>query len=74
MNSAEQSVLVVLEAAKLLPQQSSGSQSGKLHCQVCSVTKYGVCVACQETHQLSVAFVADLFQVSILSSLFAPLL
>jgi len=63
-----------LEAGKLLPQHSAGTHSGKLHPQVCSVTKVGVCVACQGTYQLSIALLVDLFQVSILSSLFAALL
>ncbi len=52
MKSAEHSVLVVLESAKLLPQQSisSGSSShpGKLHPQVCSVAKYGALLHVKE--------------------------
>ncbi len=62
-----------LQAAKLLPQRSPGSLSGKLF-QVCSVNNIGICVACQGTYQLSTAFLVDLFQSSLLSSLFAALL
>ena len=59
-----------LEAAKLLPRYSPGSHSGKLHIQVCSVTKSDVSVA----FQLSIALFVDLFQGPILPSLFPPLL
>ena len=47
-----------LQAAKPLPQYSPGFLSGNLP-QVSSVAKIGVCVACQGTYQLSMAFLVD---------------